>query len=104
MEKSSRKGSSEDSLRRARAGRGSARAPFAERQRLRREAARRRVAARTRTPLTPEQRAVDPIAHRVRTPGGRVGVVLLAAIASVGVHLGAIAVGIVLRANLKGRT
>jgi len=104
MEKSSRKGSSDESLRRARAGRGSARTPFAERQRTRREAARRRVAARTRTPLTPEQRAVDPIAHRVRAPGGRAGVVLLAAIASIAVHLGAVGIGIVLRANLKGRT
>jgi len=104
MEKTSRKGSSDGSLRRARAARASVRAPFAERQRARREAARRRVVARTRTPLTPEQRAVDPIAHRVRTPGGRAGLVLLAVIGSIAVHLGAVGIGIALRANLGART
>ena len=82
------------------AGRGSARA-FGERQRARRTQARRLGAARTSRPLTAEQRALDPLAHARPSSGKRLGILLLVALASAGVHLGAVGVGILIGRNVR---
>ncbi|HSY39884.1 MAG TPA: hypothetical protein VLA79_10160, partial [Polyangia bacterium] len=63
-----------------------------ERKRAQRTAARRLVRARTRSALTAEQRAVDPLAHRRRGFWTRlaaaVGALLVAAAIQVGIVAG----------------
>lgn len=85
---------------RPRTGRGEGR-PFGERQRARRVQARRLVAARTTRPLTAAQRAFDPLAHARQSSGKRLGVLLLVALASIGVHLGAVGIGVLIGRNTR---
>ena len=83
---------------RPRTGRGDRRA-FGERQRARRAQARRLVAARTTRPLTSAQRAFDPLAHERGPAGKRLGILLLVALASIAVHLGAVGLGVLIGRN-----
>ena len=85
---------------RPRLGRGDRR-PFGERQRARRTQARRLVAARTTRPLTAEQRAFDPLAHARGSSGKRLGILLLVALGSVAVHLGAVGIGVLIGRNVR---
>ena len=105
MEIPSRKGPP-DPAPRARLGRGRARtgSSFGERQRARRTDARRLIAARTTRPLTPEQRAFDPLGRGRGSNGRKLALALLVVLASVAVHLGAVGLGILLRGNVgRGR-
>lgn len=81
-------------------GRGNGR-PFGERQRARRTQARRLVAARTTRPLTAEQRALDPLVHARGSSGKRLGILLVVALASAGVHLGAVGIGILIGHSIR---
>jgi len=84
---------------RPRTGRGERR-PFGERQRARRTQARRLVAGRIKRPLSAEQRARDPLAHPRGTAGRRLGILLLVALGSAGVHLGAVGIGVLIGRNV----
>jgi TonB family protein len=86
------------------AGRTRGDGSFGERQRARRSNARRLVVARTKRPLTGEQLAFDPLERTRRSTGRRLGYALLAVLASAGVHLGAVGVGLVWRASLGSST
>jgi len=70
------------------------RASARQRQRSKREAARRLVAARTKQPLTAEQRAFDPLTRGKRSAGQKLGYVVAALIGSVAVHLGGVGIGL----------
>jgi protein TonB len=79
-------GSAPDGRPRGRGGR----APLRVRRVAERREARRRLAARPQKPLTPAQRAFNPLARTRATPARRALIGLLAILASIGVHLGVI--------------
>jgi protein TonB len=80
-------------------GRGGKYAPLrptlSSRRREHRQATRRRVEARIRTPLTTEQRVHDPLAHRT-TPLRRLAKVILSLLGSTALHAAVVIAGIVL--------
>jgi protein TonB len=80
-----------------------ARLPLSERNRQRRQAARRRVALQVRRPLTPAQRIFDPLRRDRRTSGARVGRVAAALLASAAIHGAVVVLGIVIGRTELGR-
>jgi protein TonB len=66
------------------------RAPFQVRRGAERREARRRIAARPQQPLTPAQRAFNPLARTRASHARRLAIAILAIAASIGVHLGVI--------------
>jgi protein TonB len=87
--------SSVEAARRVRSARGGVRLSPRQRQRGKREAARRLVATRTKQPLTVEQRAFDPLLRGKRSAGQKLAYVAAAVIGSVVVHLLALGIGLI---------
>jgi protein TonB len=77
--------------------------PFLERRRQRRTAARARVRTLTRRPLSPEQRAFDPLARRRRGALGIAGIALLALLVAAAIHVGVVVVGTLIGGREPGR-
>ncbi len=86
---------SAEAARRTRTARGDVRLSPRQWQRVRREAARRVVAARTKQPLTTEQRKFDPLTRGQRSVGQKLGYVAAALLGSVVVHLLALGIGLI---------
>ena len=84
-----------EAARRARTASGDLHLSPRQRQRGKREAARRLVAARTKQPLTFEQRAFDPLSRGKRSAGQKLAYVAVALLGSVVVHLLALGIGII---------
>jgi protein TonB len=72
------------------------RRPLVLRKQAERREARRRMAARTRRAIAPEQRAHDPLLHRRRGPAARAGLVLLLLVGAAAIHLGVVTLGFVI--------
>jgi protein TonB len=77
--------------------------PFLERRRQRRAAARARVRTLTRRPLSPEQRAFDPLARRRRSPLATAGIAVLALLAAAAIHIGVVMLGTLIGGREAGR-
>lgn len=84
---------------RARIDRAALRTPLHARRRVRREADRRRIATRTRQPLTAEQRAFDPLGRSRRSAGRKLGYALAAILGSLAVHGAVVGIGVIWRAQ-----
>ncbi len=80
-----------------------ARRPLVERKQAERREARRRMAARTQQALAPAQRAHDPLLHRRRGAGERVGLVALLLIGAAAIHVGVVAIGFVIGGREHGQ-
>ena len=89
---------------RARAARGApVRQSLVIRKRAQRRAARLLMTARTRQPLTAEQRALDPLLHRRRGAIGRGALVLLLLLGAGAIHVGIVALGTLIGGREQGR-
>lgn len=78
------------------------RAPLQTRKARERTDARARVAARTTTTLTDEQRAYDPLSREVRSPAQRGLIALAALLGAAALHGGIVVLGILLGTGAHG--
>jgi protein TonB len=80
------------------------RPPLSARKRLERQAARRRVKAHVKKPITASQRGVDPLIHRGRTSGAKLAKALGALLGSGAVHGAVVVLGMLAgTVGLSGR-
>jgi len=80
-----------------------ARRPLVERKQAERREGRRRMAARTQEALAPAERTHDPLLHRRRGPGERVGLVALLLIGAAAIHVGIVALGFLIGGREHGQ-